>query len=69
MSQDSPTLRDIYNAVNSLDAKWDKRMEKTETKVEKLESNQDKAFGILAVFSVFSGFISKFVWEKITGVK
>lgn len=67
MSGGNVTLRDIYDAVERLEAKLDRRIEKIEARTDSLETFQNRALGIVSVFSVFISLIANFIWTRITG--
>lgn len=67
MSEDKVTLRDVYDAVNRLEDKFSKRMDDVEEDVDGLKNNQNRAFGVLAVMSLFFSAIAGWVWNKLTG--
>lgn len=64
--RDDVTLRDIYEAVNRLEDKFDKRLKDVEEDIDKLESFQNKALGVAAVLSSFISLIATFIWNKLT---
>lgn len=64
---DSVSMRDIYEAVQRLEDKMGQRIDKVEADVDGLKGFQNKALGILSVFSVFVSAIASFIWNKITG--
>lgn len=68
-SRDDVSLRDIYDAVGSLEEKMGKRIEKVETNVANLQGFQNKSLGVISVLSLFFSAIASFIWTKITGEK
>lgn len=68
-SRDDVSLRDIYDAVGSLEEKLGKRIEKIENNVTTLQGFQNKALGIISVLSIFFSAVASFVWERISGEK
>lgn len=67
MAAEKVTLRDVYDAFNRLEDKQDKRLAAIEAKIDNLESFQNKALGMLAVFAAFTSAITTFIWNKVTG--
>lgn len=67
MARDGVSLRDIYDAVNSLERKMSDRFDKVESRVNNLETFKDKTLGMVSVFTVFISLAVNFVWEKIVG--
>lgn len=61
------TLKDVYDAVNRLEDKFEKRIKPIETDVNELQKFQNRAMGVLTVFSTFIGLIATFVWNRIIG--
>lgn len=66
-SRDEVSLRDVYDAVNGLEEKMAKRMEKIECNVTNLQGFQNKALGVISVLSLFFSALASFVWDKIIG--
>jgi hypothetical protein len=64
---DKVSLRDVYNAVNSLEEKIGKRLDKIENRVDVLEDFKGRAIGMLSIFAIFSGAVSTWIWSKLTG--
>lgn len=50
MSQDSVSLRDIYQAINELDHKIGSRIDRIELRTDKLESKVDVMAGKIGMF-------------------
>ncbi len=69
MSSDKVTLRDIYQAVEKLEEKLDKRFEKNEDDIAELKAFQNKALGILGVFTTLVSLAVTFFWNKVTGTQ
>jgi len=65
--RDNVSLRDIYEAVERVEEKMSKKIEKVECDVEVLQAFQNKALGILSVVSLFASAIASFIWDKISG--
>jgi len=61
----SVTLRDIYEIVERLETRMGSRIEKTETRVDGLESFQSKMVGISLVISSLIGIAGSWFWNKI----
>lgn len=68
-SRDSVSLRDIYEAVERVEEKMTKRIEKVETDVNALQGFQNKTLGVVSVISLFASAVASFIWEKIAGGK
>jgi hypothetical protein len=62
---DKVTLRDVYQAIGSLEQKLDKRFERVESKVEILEDFRSKLIGVSLIIGAFAGTIASWVWAKI----
>lgn len=60
------TLKDIYEVVNRLEDKVDKRLGTVEVRVDKLEDVQAKIIGGVSIVGLFVGGAVTWVWEKIT---
>lgn len=67
MAGDSVSLRDIYEAVNSLEQKMTKSLDKIDERVNKLESFRDKTLGMVAILTSFISLAINFIWEKVVG--
>lgn len=65
--KDSVSLRDIYEAVERVEDKMIKRIERVECDVNALQAFQNKALGLLSVVSLFASAIASFIWDKISG--
>jgi len=65
MTKDSVSLRDIYNAVNSLEDKLSKKMDKFDERLNILEAFRDRALGIMTVFTLFFSALASYVWKKV----
>jgi len=65
--RDNVSLRDIYEAVERVEEKMSKRIEKVECDVNDLQAFQNKALGLLSVVSLFASAIASFIWDKISG--
>lgn len=72
MAKDDVTLRDILavqermaEMQSRIEAKIDDRFEKIDKRVTSIESFQNKALGVLSLFSVFASSIATFVWNRL----
>lgn len=65
MTSDRVTLRDVYQAISSLEAKIDEKIAKNSERIDKLETFRDRWLGGMAVISLFGGAVSSWLWEKI----
>lgn len=61
------TLKDVYELVESLDNKLDKRFTKIEERVDKLEDFKAMLVGMGVIISLFVGGLINYIWQKITG--
>lgn len=61
------TIKDVYDLVERLEAKMSKRIEENEKDIEELQGFQNRLAGQLGLVSVFSGAISAWIWQKISG--
>lgn len=64
--RDDVSLRDIYDAVNGLEAKMVKRFENVEEDVDGLKAFQNRTLGILGVFTAVFSLAINWVWDKLT---
>lgn len=74
MSSGSVTLRDVYEIMQRVEDKVDKKIAELEDKIEKqslkidrLEAFNNRTLGVLAVGSAFVSLIATFIWNKIVG--
>ena len=67
MTRNAITLQDVYNVVNRLEDKIDRRMTDIEIRQDRQESVTNKAIGVITVFSTFTGVLSTWVWDRIMG--
>lgn len=58
-------LRDIYDIVERLENKIDKRIIVAETKIDKLESFNNKAIGVWLTITAFISIASSWIVQKI----
>ena len=64
---DKISLRDIYNAVNSLEEKLDRRFLKVEEDIENLKDFKGRLTGIMAIVSLIASGAFSYIWKKIEG--
>lgn len=64
---DKVTMRDLYTAIENLDAKIEKKFEKYDTKIEVLESFKDRWLGYVSAISLVISLTFSFVWKNIFG--
>lgn len=67
MAKDSVTLKDVYDRFDVLEARFMTRMDKQDTRIDKIESFQDRVIGIGVVFTSFVGLASTYIWKKVVG--
>ena len=67
MNGSKVSLKDIYDVVNRLEDKIDRRMCDVENRVDVLEDFRGKVLGMAAMISVMAGTIAAWVWRKVTG--
>ena len=60
------TLKDIYEVVNRLEEKMDKRMCHAEERIDILEDFKSRILGIATIVSVISGAVFSWLWERLT---
>ncbi len=61
------TLKDIYEVVNRLEDKTDRRLQDVEIRLDKVEDMQSKIIGAVSIVGLFVGGAITWVWGKITG--
>lgn len=61
------TIRDVYDLIEKLDAKLERRFTRVEERVDELENFKSMALGMFAVIGLFTGGLISWVWRKITG--
>jgi hypothetical protein len=66
---DSVSLRDIYEAVQRVEDKMTKRIEKVECDIDTLQGFQNRTIGIASVISTFVGVVVSYIWSRIIGEK
>lgn len=59
------TLADIYQVVNRLEDKMDKRLSDDERRIDILEDSNSRTLGIFSVVSVIGTAFFSWFWEKI----
>lgn len=64
-STERVSLRDIYEAVNNLEDKMIKRIEKIESNVDSIQSFQNRLLGMVSLLSLFGSALATFIWQKI----
>lgn len=70
------TINDVYNVVNRLEDKMDRKFERYEEEQDKIlsrvttiESFNNRALGVLSVVSVFVNIAASYVWNTVIGKK
>lgn len=66
MARQSITLNDIYEVVNRLEDKMEKRFTPLEEKVDSLEDFRSKAVAIYGLVSLAASAIFSWVWSRLT---
>lgn len=61
------TLRDVYDIVNKLDEKLDRRFVEMDRRVDAIESFKNKALGVASIFAIFSSVVTTYIWERLVG--
>ncbi len=61
------TLKDIYEVVNRLEDKTDKRLWDVEIRLDKVEDMQSKIIGAVSIVGLFVGGAVTWIWQRITG--
>lgn len=59
------TLKDIYQVVNRLEDKVDKRLKALEKKVDILETFKDRALGLAVVLGLMAGVVVDWFKKKV----
>lgn len=67
MAKNGVSLTDIYNVVNRLEDKMDKRMTELEDRVDVLENFRGWMMGVGAAISIFIGGFATWIWNRLTG--
>lgn len=66
MSDNTVSLRDIYEVVNRIEDKFNKRAEDLEKRVNALEDFKARTLGILSIITVVSSAVFSWAWNKFT---
>ncbi len=61
------TLKDIYEVVNRLEDKTDRRLQDVEIRLDKVEDMQSKIIGAVSIVGLFVGGAVTWVWDKVRG--
>lgn len=61
------TLRDVYDIVERLETKMDKRLTETEKEVDDLQGFRNKAMAIIGVAATFSSVFATWLWNQVIG--
>lgn len=61
------TLKDVYEAINRVEDKLDKRIEKLEMRVSSLERFEHKVAAIVSFLAVFFTLAANYVWNRFFG--
>lgn len=74
MTEDRVTLRDVYEIMERVEAKVDKKVTSLEAslkeqgeKIDRLEAFSNRALGVLAVGSAFVSLAASWIWTRILG--
>lgn len=67
MNEDKVTLRDIYDVVERVEDKMDRRFEAVERDISNLKAFQNRTLGVVSIFSGLVSVITVYIWNKITG--
>ena len=67
MANSKVTLKDIYDVMNRLEDKMDKRLSDIEGRVDILEDFKSRILGIAAIIAAFTGTVTAWIWKKVTG--
>lgn len=66
MGRESITLKDVYDAVNRVEDKMDRRFTPLENRVDTLEDFKGRALGVLGIVSFVGSAIFSWGWNKLT---
>jgi hypothetical protein len=66
MTNDKVSLKDIYEIVDRMEQKLDKRMCQLEGRVDVLEDFKARILGMAAVVAAFVGSVTAWLWKKVT---
>ena len=61
------TLKDVYDVVNRLEDKVDRRLVILECRVDKLENFKTRVITAAGIIGAVAGGLISWVWDKITG--
>ncbi len=65
MAEERVTLRDVYDAINRVESKYDRRLERIEQDIDQIKSFQNKAYGVVGMLSMFVSAAASYVWNKV----
>lgn len=66
-SRDGVSLRDLYSAIERLEAKIDERVTDNAKRIDNLETFRDRWAGGITVLSAAIGFFSGWIRERLFG--
>jgi hypothetical protein len=69
MANNKISLKDIYEIVNRLEDKMDRRLLILENRVDILEEFKGKVLGIAGFIGALAGSVISVIWNSITGKK
>lgn len=64
---DKISLKDVYEIVNRVEDKMDAQLADHNKRIDVLENNQAKAFGVLSVITVFVSAGASYLWDRVLG--
>lgn len=64
---DKISLKDVYEIVNRVEDKMDAQLADHNKRIDSLENNQAKAFGVLSVITVFVSAGASYLWDRLLG--
>lgn len=67
MSKDSVSLRDVYDIVDRLEKKILPEIKQNREDIDALQATLNKAYGVMAVLSLFFSAVAGYIWNKIIG--
>lgn len=65
MAESRVTLKDIYDALNRVEDKYDRRFDNIEKDIDDLQKFQNKALGVLMVVASFVSVAINYIWNKV----
>lgn len=65
MAEDKVTLRDVYDAINRVESKYDRRLERIEQDIDQIKSFQNKVYGVVGILSIFVSAAASYIWNKL----